>query len=64
MIGLKIRLDEHAGIGNEVVSEYESTIERDAFLAREVIDIEASVRNLETLIMILSEFLMNNLQQG
>jgi chromosome segregation protein len=54
---LKIRLDEHAGIGNEVVSEYETTVERDAFLAREVTDIEGGIRNLETLIIDLKRVL-------
>lgn len=46
---LKIRLDEHSGIGNDVIGEYETTVERDAFLAREIADTEASIRNLEAL---------------
>lgn len=54
---LKIRLDEHAGIGNEVVTEYETTVERDTFLSREVADIEASIRNLEALILDLKKVL-------
>ncbi len=61
---LKIRLDEHAGIGHEVVGEYESTIERDAFLAREVADIESSVRNLETLIIDLKKILDDKFTTG
>jgi chromosome segregation protein len=61
---LKIRLDEHAGIGNEVVTEYEATIERDAFLAREVTDIESSVRNLETLIIDLKRILDEQFTTG
>ncbi len=61
---LKIRLDEHAGIGNEVVSEYESTVERDAFLAREVTDIESGVRNLETLIIDLKRVLDEQFTSG
>ncbi len=61
---LKIRLDEHAGIGNEVVTEYESTVERDAFLAREVTDIEASIRNLETLIIDLKRVLDEQFTSG
>jgi chromosome segregation ATPase len=61
---LKIRLDEHAGIGNEVVSEYDSTVERDAFLAREVTDIEASIRNLETLIIDLKRILDEQFTNG
>ena len=61
---LKIRLDEHAGIGHEVVGEYESTVERDAFLAREVADIEASIRNLETLIIDLKKVLDDKFTSG
>ncbi len=61
---LKIRLDEHAGIGNEVVGEYETTIERDAFLAREVTDIEASIRNLEALIIDLKKVLDDKFTSG
>jgi chromosome segregation ATPase len=61
---LKIRLDEHAGIGNEVVPEYESTIERDAFLAREVTDIESSIRNLETLTVDLKQILDKQFTDG
>jgi chromosome segregation protein len=61
---LKIRLDEHAGIGNEVVSEYESTVERDAFLAREISDIEGSIRNLESLIIDLKKVLDDKFTSG
>ena len=61
---LKIRLDEHAGIGNEVVSEYQSTLERDAFLAREVTDIESGIRNLETLIIDLKRVLDEQFTDG
>jgi chromosome segregation ATPase len=61
---LKIRLDEHAGIGNEVVSEYESTVERDAFLAREVTDIESSIRNLEKLTIDLKQILDKQFTDG
>ncbi len=61
---LKIRLDEHSGIGNEVVEEYESTVERDAFLAREVSDIESSISNLETLIIDLKKVLDDKFTTG
>ncbi len=61
---LKIRLDEHSGIGNEVAQEYESTVERDTFLAREVADIESSIRNLETLIIDLKKVLDDKFTDG
>ena len=61
---LKIRLDEHSGIGNDVVGEYESTVERDAFLAREVADIEGSIRNLESLIIDLKKVLDDKFTTG
>ncbi|MCC7436821.1 AAA family ATPase, partial [Candidatus Nomurabacteria bacterium] len=61
---LKIRLEEHSGIGNEVVSEYESTKERDVFLTRELIDIEASVKNLSSLIVDLKKVLDEKFTKG
>lgn len=61
---LKIRLDEHSGIGNDVVAEYESTKERDEFLAREMVDIEASVKNLELLIVDLKKVLDDKFTAG
>jgi chromosome segregation protein len=61
---LKIRLDEHSGIGNDVVGEYESTVERDAFLSREVADIEGSIRNLEVLIIDLKKILDEKFTTG
>lgn len=61
---LKIRLDEHSGIGNDVVGEYESTMERDAFLSREVTDIEGSIKNLETLIIDLKKILDQKFTTG
>ncbi len=61
---LKIRLDEHSGIGNDVVGEYETTVERDVFLSREVTDIESSIRNLETLIIDLKKVLDDKFTTG
>lgn len=61
---LKIRLDEHSGIGNDVTAEYEATKERDEFLAREVTDIEASIRNLESLIIELKKLLDEKFTTG
>ncbi len=61
---LKIRYEEHSGIGTEVVSEYESTKERDEFLSREVADIEASITNLTSLIVDLKKVLDEKFTEG
>jgi chromosome segregation protein len=48
---LKIRLEElGAGVTDDVVKEYQSAIERDEFLAREITDLEQSAAGLTTLI--------------
>lgn len=61
---LKIRYEEHSGIGNDVVVEYDSTRERDEFLAREVADIEGSIKNLESLIVELKKVLDDKFSTG
>jgi len=61
---LKIRLDEHSGIGNEVVGEYESTKERDIFLTREISDIENSILNLQNIILDLKKALDEKFTTG
>jgi chromosome segregation protein len=61
---LKIRLEEHSGIGNDVVSEYENTKERDAFLTKEMVDIETSIKNLESLIVDLKKVLDERFTKG
>lgn len=61
---LKIRLEEYSGIGNDVITEYESTQERDAFLTRELIDIETSSKNLEALIVDLKKVLDERFTKG
>lgn len=61
---LKIRLEEHSGIGNEVVEEYKSTVERDAFLTKELVDIESSTKNLEVLIIDLKKVLDEQFTKG
>jgi chromosome segregation protein len=61
---LKIRLDEHSGVGEDVAKEYESTAERDQFLAREVTDIEGSIKNLEVLIVDLKKVLDEKFTTG
>lgn len=61
---LKIRLDEHAGIGEDVAKEYDATVERDQFLLREVTDIEGSIRNLEMLLIDLKKVLDEKFTAG
>jgi chromosome segregation protein len=61
---LKIRLEEHSGIGNDVVKEYNETRERDTFLAREIRDIENSIANLESLVIDLKKTLDERFTSG
>lgn len=61
---LKIRLEEYSGIGNDVITEYESTKERDEFLTRELTDIETSSKNLEGLITDLKKVLDERFTTG
>ncbi len=62
---LKIRLEE-AGLGNsaEVLKEHQETAERDAFLARELTDLEASAESLRNLIAELTETLEMRFTNG
>lgn len=61
---LKIRLEEHSGIGNDVVKEYDETRERDTFLAREMGDIENSIANLESVVIDLKKTLDERFTTG
>ncbi len=48
---LKIRLEDNGGISpQDVMKEFKETSERDEFLAREILDLEASAKSLLTLI--------------
>jgi chromosome segregation protein len=62
---LKIRLEE-LGIGTtaDVLKEYKDAEERDAFLAREIADLEESVAKLEALIVELNEQLNERFVAG
>ena len=62
---LKIRLEE-LGIGTtvDVLKEYKDAEERDAFLAREIADLEESVSKLEALIVELNEQLNERFVAG
>ncbi len=61
---LKIRYEEHSGIGNEVIKEFHDTEERDAFLQKEMTDIEAGIANLQTLIIDLKKTLDDRFANG
>ncbi len=62
---LKIRLEE-AGLGNsgEILKEHQETVERDAFLTRELQDLEASAQSLRVLIEDLTKTLETRFVDG
>ncbi len=62
---IKIKLED-AGLGNssEVTKEYNDTVERDTFLARELEDLNTSMVSLRSLISELKETLDNEFKQG
>ncbi len=62
---LKIRLEE-AGLGNtaEILREHEETVERDRFLARELLDLETSAQSLRELIDELTKTLSARFAEG
>ena len=61
---LKIKYEEHSGIGNEVLKEFEHTRDRDLFLQKEMHDIESSVTNLQRLIIDLKKTLDERFSTG
>lgn len=62
---IKIRLEDMgAGGGSEVLKEYTQASERDEFLARELIDLEQSVKSLEQLITDLEQELREKFASG
>jgi chromosome segregation protein len=61
----KIKLEEAGAVsGAEVLKEYESTKERDEFLARELVDLEQSVSDLRALIRELRETIDTKFKEG
>jgi len=62
---LKIRLED-AGIGgfDDIMKEYKDVSERDAFLAREIADLETSKASLENLIQELEQKLVSEFKAG
>ena len=62
---LKIRLeDAGSASGGDVLKEYRETEERDAFLKKELEDLEASIKNLKSLIKDLRDTLDNEFKKG
>jgi chromosome segregation ATPase len=62
---LKIRLEEMGGASaDEIMKEYNDVKERDAFLDRELVDLEASTTSLENLIAELEKELSDRFKQG
>ncbi len=62
---LKIRLEEMGGgVGDEALKEYEETKNRDAFLAKEIGDLEKSAESLQILIKELAEKLASEFSFG
>ena len=63
---LKIRLEDIMGgdAGGDVVKEYEETVARDAFLAKELEDLKASAESLRKLMQELNETLDGQFKEG
>lgn len=62
---LKIRLETMGGgAGEDVLKEYNDTTERDAFLAREIADLELSAENLKKLITDLEQQITERFRDG
>lgn len=62
---IKIRLeDAGVGSGDDVIKEYREANERDAFLARELEDLDRSAVSLKDIIKELEEFITNEFKEG
>jgi chromosome segregation protein len=62
---LKIKLEDTGAIGGgEVIKEYQEVSERDAFLSREIDDLEKSIESIKTLIYDLKEKLNTEFKTG
>lgn len=62
---IKIKIeDAGSGSGGDVVKEYEDTIERDNFLAKEIEDLNKSIKDCQILIQELKEKLDNEFKGG
>ncbi|MEJ0001819.1 MAG: hypothetical protein WDN09_01360 [bacterium] len=62
---LKIKLEDYGSIGvGETMKEYQDTVDRDAFLEKEMIDLDASMKSLETLMAELKEKIDIEFKEG
>ncbi len=62
---IKIKIeDAGSGSGNDVMKEYEETVERDAFLGKEIDDLNKSIKDCYTLIQELKERLDTEFKSG
>ena len=61
---MKIKLEDMGGIGEEVVKEYEDTLERDKFLEKEVADLTLAADSLHQVMKELSEKIETEFLEG
>ena len=61
---IKIKLEDAGGGGGDVVKEYQDTIDRDNFLAKELNDLNVSIESLQTLIIDLKGTLDKEFKEG
>ena len=62
---IKIKLeDSGSGSGGDIMKEYEETMERDTFLAKEIDDLNKSIKDCNILIQELKEKLDNEFKEG
>lgn len=62
---IKIKIeDAGSGSGNDIMKEYDETVERDAFLAKEIEDLNKSIKDCQVLIQELKEKLDTEFKEG
>lgn len=61
---IKIKIEDSGGGNGDVVKEYQDTIERDGFLAKELHDLNGSIESLQTLIADLKGTLDKEFKEG
>lgn len=61
---IKLRLEDAPDVGGETVKEYESTLERDQFLEKELGDLKKSAESLRALITDLEQKIVSEFKEG